>query len=193
MSELNHNEILRSPGIVMFLTFISSLLGDGKATFSDGSNQIILLNNESSNYFLLGRDDKITPFIGVQESMIPWFLEMPWKEVALCPKEKYIYLIAKENNIPVFVLGLKPRAKRMITLVDPKFEKVENIIINIKIFKILKNELAVSHNNALSGGLSVKWVNSIYDIMKEESNKEVVPTQENLSGFNFIKKKPKDS
>ena len=59
MSELNHNEILRSPGIVMFLTFISSLLGDGKATFSDGSNQIILLNNESSNYFLLGRDDKI--------------------------------------------------------------------------------------------------------------------------------------
>lgn len=186
MSDLSHTEILQAPGYVMFWMFINSLLGEGKATFSPKTNKAIILNSEASNYFIMGRDEDAKPYIGIQETMIPWFLEIPWSEIALCPDEKYLYLIAKENDEVTFVLGLKPRLKRMIALIDPKVEKIEKVSVNFKIFKIVKNEIAVSHNNAVKG-IKIKWCKSICDILRVEDKVEDSPEQDNLEGFTIIK------
>jgi hypothetical protein len=178
MDNLEPNEILKAPGVLMFFIFINTLISEKKAIFSENSNKVITLNTEASNYFILGRDDKMIPFIGIQEDMVPWFLEMPWERIALCPKDKHIYLIAEEHGEVQFILGLKPRAKRMITLFDPKKEKIEDAYLNLKIFKMIKKDIAVSHNNGTEN-LNISIINNVNDIIKKDSDKETFKEDKN--------------
>lgn len=187
-NNISHEEVLAAPGITMFMIFLNTLITEGKAMYSPVSNKVILLNSDASNYFIMGRDQKGKPYIGLQESMVPWFLDIPWDEVILCPSEKYIYLVAKENGIPVFALGLKPRKKRMLTLNVPNVEDIKDTKVSFKLFKILAKELAVSNENAQKKELSARWEKSIRVIMEEDTNKEVPPEQEDLTGFTFINK-----
>ena len=135
MSEVTHQDIKNTPGQIVFLTYINILLKEKKATLLKDTNNIYLLNSESSNSFITGRDQSLNPFIGIQENMLPWFPEMNWSEVAVSYKKGYAYFIAREdesNNI-LFVLGLKVRRKRLISLVDPKNKNIGQNL-NIKVF-----------------------------------------------------------
>ena len=170
MSEVTHQDIKNTPGQLIFLSFINILLRDQRATVSKYSNKVFLLNSEASNYFITGRDQKLKPFIGIQENMLPWFPEMPWAEIAISYKKGFAYLISKEEDGSVmFVLGLKIRRKRMISIIDPKNKKMSDSL-NIKVFKILEDkEVAISHKN-IKNNINISIINDIEDILEKDFN-----------------------
>lgn len=189
MREIQIEEIKRSSGVIMFMTFLGLLLKDGKAKVSSDSNKAILLNAETSNLFVCGRDENKKPYIGIQEGMIPWFLDMPWNEVAVCFEDGYFYLIATddENNLPIFALGLKMRRKRMIALANPKEKKQANI--NFKVYRIENTgELSLSYKN-IKSDLNVVVVKSINDIIEREEEDTDISFEENsfISDFKKVK------
>lgn len=189
---ISHEDVLSAPGISMFMTFLITLITDGKATYSPKSNKVVLLNSDASNYFTMGRDKENKPYIGLQESMVPWFLDVPWDEVVLSAHEKYLYLVAKSEGEPIIVLGLKPRKKRMLAINVPDFEKVEDTRVSFKLFKIIDKEIAVSNEKAQKKELSVRWEKTIFDVIKAEKIIKTQPTQENLDGFTFINRRNKN-
>ncbi len=189
MREIQIEEIKRSSGVIMFMTFLGLLLKDSKAKVSSDSNKVILLNAETSNLFVCGRDESKKPYIGIQEGMIPWFLDMPWNEVAVCFEDGYFYLIATddENNLPIFALGLKMRRKRMIALANPKEKKQANI--NFKVYRIENTgELSLSYKN-IKSDLNVVVVKSINDIIEREEEDTDISFEENsfVSDFKKVK------
>jgi hypothetical protein len=189
MDNVSPKEIIRAPGVLMFFTFINTLIYEGKAKFSDKYNKAVLLDSDSSNYFILGRDNKMSPYIGVQEEMVPWFFDLKWNYVAVCPNERYIYLVSEEKLETRFVLGLKPRLKRMITIFDPKKEKTEDLFLSLKVYKMLKKEIAVSNDSAISG-LKIKYISSLDDILGDEDlSKETFDKKNNDNdGFTIARK-----
>lgn len=190
----SQDEILSAPGITKFMTFLVALIADGKATYSDKSNKVVLLNSDASNYFTLGRDNKNKPYIGLQEDMVPWFLDIPWDIVVLSLKEKYLYLVAKnEDGEPIFCLGIKPRRKRLLAINVPEYENVEDTKVSFKLFKIINREIAISQEKAQKKELSVAWEKSIFNIIEPEVVVEKPPVQENLSGFKFVNRKRKNN
>lgn len=175
--------------VLMFLSFLSMLFQSKKATISSESNKVFLLNSEASNYFLCGRDENLMSFIGIEESMLPWFPEVPWTEVALSYRNGYVYLIATEDDGNIILgMGLKIRRKRMLALSDPIHNKSDNTI-NFKVFKIFENsEIAISNRN-LKNNIKVTVINNIDDIMEREINDDPFSFEEDgfVSDFTKIK------
>lgn len=189
MREIQIEEIKRSSGVIMFMSFLGLLLKNGKAEVSKKTNKAILLNSETSNLFVCGRDEAKKPYIGIQEGMIPWFLDIPWNEVAVCFEDGYFYLIATddENNLPIFAIGLKMRRKRMLALANPKESKQNNI--NFKVFRIENNgELSLSYKN-IKSDLNVVVVKSINDIIEREEEDTDISFEENVFVSDFRKLK----
>ena len=189
MREIQIEEIKRSSGVIMFMTFLGLLLKNGKAEVSKKTNKAILLNSETSNLFVCGRDEAKKPYIGIQEGLIPWFLDIPWNEVAVCFEDGYFYLIATddENNLPIFAIGLKMRRKRMLALANPKESKQNNI--NFKVFRIENNgELSLSYKN-IKSDLNVVVVKSINDIIEREEEDTDISFEENVFVSDFRKLK----
>jgi hypothetical protein len=173
MSEVTHQDIKNTPGQLMFTTFINILLREQKATEIENKKNMYVLNSDSSNSFITGRDQSLNPFIGIQEDMLPWFPEMSWTEIAVSYKKGYAYLISREEEGEVkVVLGLKIRRKRLIAIIDPKNRDVGKSL-NIKIFKILEDkEVAISHKN-LKNNIKISIINDVEDILTRDTNKHV--------------------
>ena len=189
MSDMPQDEIKQKPETLMFLTFLSILFKNKKAKISDKSEKVFILNSEASNYFLCGKDENSDYFIGMQDSMIPWFSEMPWTEVALSYKKGYVYLIATEDNGNIiFAMGLKIRRKRMIAIADPISHK-ESDTLNFKVFKIFENnEIAISNRN-LKNNIKITIINDIDDIIDREFSDDPFSFQEDgfVSDFQKVK------
>jgi hypothetical protein len=191
MEELNPKDVLRTPSQLKYFIFINTLVYEKKASFSDFNQKAVLLNGDSSNYFLLGRDNKMVPFIAVQDGMTPWFFELTWRRLCICYKEKYVYLVGEEkegddskNHRISYILGLKPRFKRMITLYDPDNENIENMFLNLKLFQINKKEIAVSKSNPISN-IKIEVINSLSDIV-EKQDKKFTNDDEKNNGDDFV-------
>lgn len=190
MSEVSTHDIKKAPGILMFMAFINILFKEKKAKISEESNKVFLLNSESSNFFLCGRDENGKPFIGIQEDMIPWFPEINWCEIALNYKKGLVYLVAGDDDYgnPLFAMGLKIRRKRMIALSDPK-DKEENKSLNFKVFKVMEDrEVAISHKN-IKSDIKVSIIKHINDIIEREEEEEVFSFEEDdfISDFKKLK------
>jgi hypothetical protein len=189
---MNDNEeskrIMLAPRELMFNIFINTLVLDNHVKFYEKSSKVLLLDNFASNYFVLGRDEKMIPFIGVQESMVPWFYEMPWRKIAICPNERYVYLVAEEEGELRFIFGMKPRAKRMIALFDPKKEKIDKQVASMKIFKMIKKKLAVSEISTVEN-IPVIMINSVDELIVEEDfDKPDLKTNDD-EGFKIMKRR----
>jgi hypothetical protein len=191
MSEISHQDIKQTPGVLMFLTFLNVLFKNKKATVNKKNNKVFELNSEASNYFLCGRDETLKPFIGIQEDMLPWFPEMPWSKIALCYKKGMVYMIAEDadTHTTLFAMGLKIRRKRMIALADPKDVDNENLNLNLKVFKVLEGrEVAISHKN-LKNGIEVVKVEEISDIIDKDIDESPFSFEEDgfVSDFQKLK------
>lgn len=189
MMEIDFEKFEKAPDYLAMFLFIQLQVQAGKAKFGEKNNKVIELEHDASNYFAMGRDENQKPFIGVQESMNPWFFNIDWSEVALAINDKYskLYLIArdKEDNI-ILALGLKVKQKRLIVIFDPVTEDIESVYCNIKVVVRGedKKEILTSYNNMISG-LKVNLISDIYDVV-EESKTEDYSIDKDLV---FIKKK----
>lgn len=153
---------------VIFHIYLNRLIENGDASFANENNKIIHFNHHASNYFTLGRDENMKPFIGVQEDMMPWFFKPDWSEVNLMFNEKsaYIYLISKAKNGNLnFTIGLKVQPKKMAVMYDAKRENINNSVCALKAIRFTENgEIQVYHNSIITG-LKMKLINSVEDIV----------------------------
>lgn len=186
MAELSPKDIIKAPGQLMYFTFIKVALFKKEAKYSEINRKVILLNSEASNYFLLGRDNKMIPFIAVQEKMIPWFFEIQWVRVCVSFKDNYLYLINEENGIIKHVLGLKSRKKRLLAIIDPTTESKTESYLSLKVFKIQNKNVAVSKSNILEG-VNITVIKDINDIIEKVEEKDN-PIIEDDDDFLFINK-----
>ena len=182
-------ELKQKTEVLMFLSFLNVMFQNKKAKVSEESDKVFLLNSDASNYFLCGRDEKLEPFIGVEEQFLPWFPEIPWTEVALCYRKGYAYLIATDDEGAIIIgMGLKIRRKRMLALSDPSKYKPEDTM-NFKVFKIFEdNEIAISNRN-LKNNLKITLINDINDIIERELNDDPFSFKDDgfVSDFTKIK------
>lgn len=176
-----------------YLTFLSALISNNQASFHNKTNKIIHFNAHASNYFLIGRDDKNVPFIGVQEIMASWFSELKWKKVIKSKNDRdYIYLLAEDNGIPINAIGLMIRPKRQIVIADVEKGDYKDKKVNMKICRIVNNEdIAISYNNVIDS-MDFLYVDDICDIIKVEAKKENLDLDSD-NGLILIKKNNKNS
>jgi len=171
MSQVTHQELKSTPALLMLISFINVLLKKNKAINIEGHKKRYLMDSDSSNIFIFGRDQGLNPFIGVQEDMIPWFPEILWSEIAVSFENGYAYLISREKDGTIkSLLGLKVRRKRLIALIDKKSYK-HGSNLNIKVFKILANkEVAISHKNiVLKNNIKITLIRDIQDIQEVDN------------------------
>lgn len=131
--KLTNEEVLELPAKSRFLIFILTLFRNKMAKFNKDNNNFILLEPYPSNFFIIGRDTDDSKFIGVQDSMIPWFMEMSWNKVAIDKEAGYIYLYCGTEHKSDLVLGVKVRKKRLgIFQLEDGIDEDE---VHFKIFK----------------------------------------------------------
>lgn len=115
--ELTDKDLMLTPGKIMFFSWLNNLFQKKQATFKKDNNNIVLLNSYPSTWFCIGRnnEDK-SPFIGIQEHMIPWFFETPWKNSIIVENDNMLYLTCGDKETSDFTLGIKIRKKRFNVL-----------------------------------------------------------------------------
>ena len=169
--ELSIDDFEEAPSFLNFYTFVMSLIVRDAVDFSEHNNKIINLTPSSSNFFSLGRDENMVPYIGIQKDMINWFFDLNWTEVSylINKKESRIYLTSrdKEDDSINFVLGMKVKRKRMIVLHDEKTEDLNKSFCNLKVIKAERNgDSKVSFNNIISE-LPIYKIKSEKELMDE--------------------------
>lgn len=176
--ELNTDDFEKAPAFLNFYTFINAMIVRNGVEFSEHNNKIINLTASSSNFFSLGRDQEMDPFIGVQEDMINWFFDLNWTEVSylITKKESRIYLTSRDEDDQSinFILGIKVKRKRIIVLHDEKTEDLESSFCNLKVIKIEKNgDTMTSFNNIISELPIIKIKSEEELLSKEEDAKNI--------------------
>lgn len=161
---LEKEEVQKIPAKLMMLLRFSQFIGEGRATTDEKYKNVIKLKSFLSNTFSIGRDDEqMTPFLGIQDKMLPWFFEAEWDHAYLCIEEGYIYLASGDELSKGVILGIKIRKKRMSILWPQKVEGERQL--RMKIFKMItKTEHQVSKKIYSTMGMSM--VNSLDDFMK---------------------------
>jgi len=157
-----------SPEALLFFTFINIITTEGKAEIHDKSDKVLLMGTDLSNLFICGKDETSTPFIGIENSFIPWFTHLPWTEVAISFKKGYIYLISTEDNGNIIIsIGFKIRRKRMLVLCDPtKHNKTDTL--NLKVFKYLDNKNMSLSSKNIQNNITITIVDDITEIIDRE-------------------------
>lgn len=175
-----------------FAAHIAALISNNEAYFYPKTSKIIMLRAHASGFYLIGRDNKNVPYIGIQEEMTPWFTEQKWKKIVKTKTEhdkNYLYLISEENGIPINALGIIVRQKRQIVFNDPN---LKNNFFNMKICKIIDSEnTGISYKNVIEN-MEFIIVDNIDSIFKEENSKEVFNNGNENKDLYLVKNKNKN-
>ena len=150
----NKREIALSTGKIMFYYFLNNLINKKLATINEENSSIVNLDSFASNWFMMGRsiegNELKNPFIGIQEGMIPWFLEISWQRILIDFEKGHIYLTCAESRDDTnFTLRLTSRVNRLnvfksgknssiISALDFRifrFESTDDITISNKVYK----------------------------------------------------------
>jgi hypothetical protein len=191
MLDNTQQEVKQKPETLMFLSFLSVIASEKKAKISELSNKVLLMNAEISNLFICGKDEQNEPFIGIENSFIPWFSDIPWTEVAISYKRGYVYFVATEENGNIIMsIGLKIRRKRMLVLVDPTTHKKTDTM-NFKVFKASDDHEILLSSKNLKNNIVINIVNDIDDIIDREFSDDPFSFEEHgfVSDFTSIKVK----
>lgn len=149
-----NREIALSTGKIMFFYWLNNLINRKLATINKENSNIVNLNSFASNWFMMGRavegEELKNPFLGVQEGMIPWFLEIGWERALIDFDNGHIYLTcAADRNAADFTIRLTSRVNRLnvfrsgngsspVKALDFRifrFEATEDITVSNKVYK----------------------------------------------------------
>lgn len=148
MSDEMDLNIIKSPGKIMFITWLNNMFVKRQAELDSENKNIIKLSPYASTWFCVGQEEtEREPFIGIQGNMIPWFFEMEWKRAIIIEEKGELYLTCTNDGSETnLTLCLKVRKKRLQLLLDTNVENEEDRTIDFRVFKIDKNteELEIS-------------------------------------------------
>lgn len=147
MSDETDLNIIKSPGKIMFITWLNNMLVKKQAELDKVNKNIITLSSYASTWFCVGQEEtEREPFIGIQGNMIPWFFEMEWKRAIIIPEKGELYLTcAEDSSESNLTLCLKVRKKRLQLLLDTRADD-DDRTIDFRVFKIDRStqELEIS-------------------------------------------------
>lgn len=189
--DITVEEFEKAPDYLNFYIFVNAMLMKGNAEFSEHNNKIINLNTSASNFFAIGRDQNMKPFIGVQEDMMDWFFSLDWAEIAymINRQDVRIYLVSKdEKNKINFILGIRVKRKRIVVLHDEKNEDIEKSFCNMKVIKEDENgDMLMSYNNLISN-LGMRKIKKLDELIDEQIDDKIDSEKMKLM---FVKNKNK--
>lgn len=153
---------------VMFLAWMNRLVRSGKAVVREDNPLVFQLDAVASGYFLLGRNMKNKPFLGVPVQFMPFFTQIDWMEASICREEGLFLLEARDpvSQSLFMALSFSFRRERLNVFCLENEENIAEMPLSIKVFKQNpKNpdDLAVSDHDELIG-IPQKEVYSIMDI-----------------------------
>ena len=91
--EITERDFMMTPGKIMFFSWLNNLFLKKQATFNEDNYNIIDLKSYPSSWFSIGRNNQEkSPFIGIQQHMIPWFFETSWQKAFIVEEEGKLYL-----------------------------------------------------------------------------------------------------
>jgi hypothetical protein len=146
MDQKEQLEILLATGKTMFFIWLNNLFMKKYAKFDEDNSNIIILEPYPSTWFCIGREENSkTPFIGIQENMIPWFLETPWERAVVDEQGGYLYLTCAESGgVEDLTLAIRTRVKRLKVFTHDKKSEDESIL-EFRIIKVRpNNEVEIS-------------------------------------------------
>ena len=169
--------MLRETGssMLMFYVFLNKLQQQGHLALSKENPKALLMDSHVSNYFTCGRDEKGSPYIGVQPDLLPFFVDIPWCEACIDNKNGYLYLIVRnmEDHEVLLALGFKVRKKRLNVIFDSAIEKIEDCELNIKKIQIHQSNHGVTamiSNEPIYTGIKLRLVESASEIASFDAN-----------------------
>lgn len=139
-------EIILATGKVMFFTWLNNLFLKKHASFDKENSNIINLSSYASTWFCIGREEvSKTPFIGIQENMIPWFFETNWNRALVDEENGYLYLTCAETSQEEdLTIGIKTRKTRLKVFTHEKSDQEEHYI-DFRVIKVRpNNEVEIS-------------------------------------------------
>lgn len=153
---------------LMFLVWMGRLIQRDQAFICPDNPMVLKLDAVASGHFLIGRDEKNTPFLAIPVEFMPFFVQIDWMEVSICREEGYLYLEARDPVTQALnmALGLSIREKRLNVICLAGIETPSNMTMSMKVFKQNPkdpSDVIVSDQNELVG-LPIKEVSSVHEI-----------------------------
>ena len=134
--EITERDFMMTPGKIMFFSWLNNLFLKKQATFNEDNYNIIDLKSYPSSWFSIGRNNQEkSPFIGIQQHMIPWFFETSWQKAFIVEEEGKLYLTCGNETTGDFTISIKVRKKRLKVLWTEETQKH----LDFRIMKIGNN------------------------------------------------------
>jgi hypothetical protein len=156
---------------LVWFMYINRLIQNGHLKFDKHNPKVYLLDVVASSVFLIGRDVNEEPFLGVPDSLMPFFTEVDWVDVSFCRKIGYLFLEARNARTQMLhiAFGIKIRKSRLdVVCIDGK-ENPEDMRFNIKVFEQDPDnprDVLFSDQHEMMG-LSLREIKSTADIGSE--------------------------
>ena len=140
-NQIEERDLMLTPGKIMFFSWINNLFLKKQANIDEDNKNVILLSSFPSTWFCIGRNnEEKSPFIGIQQHMIPWFLETSWKLAVIVEDDGYLYLTCGDEEKGDLTLGIKVRKKRLKVLWGDETQRH----LDFRVIKIENDEVAIS-------------------------------------------------
>ncbi|WP_318493579.1 hypothetical protein [Photobacterium leiognathi] len=152
--QLNSDDLLNIPGRLYFINWLIQNIKSGLITKSEENRNTFILSPQLSDSFVIGRYyNKKIPFIGLSDTYIPWFFDMPWMKLFIEDTTNRHFLVLGENEMELAleikirksrssILNIEnfPYGEKFIDIIGIKKEDDQNLLIGKECLKRLPIE-----------------------------------------------------
>jgi len=156
---------------LVWFVFLSRGIQNGEIKIDKKNPKVLLLSSSLSGIFLCGRETSGEPFLGVPDTIMPFFTEVDWVEASICRELGYLFLEARDPKTQLLhmALGIKIRTSRLNVFCIKGKENVDDMRLNMKVFEQSKEDLknvSFSDEHELMG-IMLKEVESTIELGSE--------------------------
>jgi len=180
-NDITERDFMMTPGKIMFFSWLNNLFLKKQANFNEKNYNIVDLKSYPSSWFSIGRNNQEkSPFIGIQQHMIPWFFETSWKKAFIVEDEGKLYLTCGDSETGDFTISIKVRRKRLKVLWTEETQKH----LDFRIMKVgdTKDEIEISEK--VYKRIPLQKVSSYKDVVAKSSfslNTKTVEYEDEIS------------
>jgi hypothetical protein len=161
---------------LVWLAYLGRLTQYDHLKIDEYNPRVYLLDSVASSIFILGRDVKDEPFLGVSHRMMPFFTAIDWTDVSICRPKSYLFLELRDPQTQILnmALGIKVRRSRLDVVCVKDKEAPEDMRFNMKVFEQDDDDPSVvvfSDQHELTG-LSIKEIDGTTELGGEMDAEE---------------------
>lgn len=152
---------------LMFLMLMNRFTSGGKLSVRADNPLVLQLDAVASSHFIIGRNMKDEPFLGVPIQFMPYFTQLDWMEASICREEGLYILEARDpmSQSLNMALALTIRRERLNVFRSER-EDITKLPLSMKTFRQNPqnpDDFVVSEHDELIG-IPQKEVSSIMEV-----------------------------